>query len=188
MQDLNKKIQLAIILILITSFSLFLLGIYPLFLKIKTTSEQLLEVRQETNFLKAKSMEASTLKEKIEQLNPDLLKVQGVFTSETPIEFFQFLENLAKESNVLFDVSLNPQTSKKEEIFPFLNIQLSFQGSFSNCLKFLQQLEASPYLIEIQNFTLQRIGEEELKTTKEEEKKLSMGDAKANLLIKVFSK
>ncbi len=100
--------------------------------------------------------------------------------SEIPIDFIRFLEKLAADSRVLTEISLGLGTggsSSQEKPWPSLYFQLSTESSFLNLSRFMEKLENSPHLIEIQNLSINKTGEQE-----------SAKNVSANFLIKVFAK
>lgn len=184
----NNKIYFAVAGFLIAGLVLMIFVIRPLFKNIKEFSEQLFLFRQELVLLENKAQQSSVLEEKFQVLEPKLKRIKNLFvSSEMPVDFIQFLEIMAGESNVEINISLVPQKakSKEETAFSFLQFQLSVLGASPNCLQFLEKLETAPYLIEIDNLNVRRIAEEQLKTEKHQE--FFVGDTEFNFSIKVFT-
>jgi hypothetical protein len=88
------------------------------------------------------------------------------------------LEKTATDSGIYLQIS-TPSLAKEADV-TYENFQLSSSGDFSKILKFLQELEAGPYLVNIQNLY---IGSDKssLRLNKIEK-------ANANLSIKVLAK
>lgn len=186
-KELDKKIIAAIIVFLAMIVLLFVLEVWPAFNAIKQSSEKLFLARREIAFVQTKSRQTAGLEQTLKSLGPDIFKVREAFIDpEMPVGLLHFLENTAIESNVLLDVSFRPQQGAEKTTLSFLAIQLSFNGSFTNCLKFLERIETSAYLTEIENLSIRRISEAQIKSA--EYKGLLAGDAEATLLLKVFTK
>ena len=49
---------------------------------------------------------------------------------------------------------------KNNGAFPYLSLQVSFKSRFSDFSKFLDGLENSPFVLEIQNLNVRKIGDE----------------------------
>lgn len=178
---LNSAIFGAVILVLI----IFL--IHPLFKEIKKNSEDLILAKKELIFLQAKIENLEEFKEIYRALEPDLEKIDLLFIDPgVPIDFIKFLEKTGVDSRV--SINISPISIKKSKIDPWslMGFQITLAGSFSNCLKSLEKIETAPYLIEIQNLNIRRLTEREIQI--KEFEKISPGDVKTTLLIKVFSK
>ena len=171
----NKKIYFVFTIFLGITLTLGHFIISPFFQEIKQYSQDLLLVRQELVNLQDKSKKYVLVKQEIETLNSDLKKVQALFVkSEMPISFLQFLETLAEQNNILINVSLDSA-----------GFELSIAGSSPDCLKFLEKLEASPYLIGITKLRAARITSSQLSRGKYQE--LSIGDVEFNLSIETLT-
>jgi len=98
-------------------------------------------------------------------------------------EFENFERNSAfYQSNLekLDKLFLNP------EVWESIGFQILLTGSFPNCLKFLEKLQISPWLLEIQMTEVKRITEKELQL--EELKDFSLGDVFFSIILKVYTK
>jgi len=93
---------------------------------------------------------------------------------------------LAAGSGVSLEISSSILPAKDKSAWPSSIFQISLAGPPPDFLKFVDKLESGQYLAEIQSFDAAGLSESELKSAKFE--KLSSGDIKANLTIKVFTK
>ncbi|MBL7156217.1 MAG: hypothetical protein ISS87_01285 [Candidatus Pacebacteria bacterium] len=187
MNNLNKKIYIELIIFLIVGLLIFLLIISPLFKGIKAVYKEIFDTRESMASLQTKNQQDSALREQFKSFSYDLEKIQGLFIDlEMPIVFLQFLEDTGENTNVLIETSLLSEKEEKTDSFPALNFQLTLTGSSSDCLEFLEKLETVPYLIEIDDLTIRRLNENQLKQEKYEQ--FSDGDVVFNLVIKVFAK
>jgi Tfp pilus assembly protein PilO len=96
---------------------------------------------------------------------------------EVPIDFINFLEKTGQQSFVGLDIAPFSVGQSEKEFWPFLNFQLTVTGPFPSFLNFLEKIENSPYLIEIQSITISQASES----------KQSPGTVKSLLNFKVFS-
>lgn len=182
---LKTKINLSIIVFIILTILIFAFLIYPSFLKIKEASQEIISQRQKIAELEAKIENLEKFKDYQEREKINLEKMANLFVDpELPIEFINFLEKISSDSQV--KLSITPGPSQKGDPWPSMLFQLASVSSFPNFLKFLEKLESSIYLIEIQNLNISRLTESELKL--KEFEKLSLGDVKATFSIKVYTK
>jgi len=174
----NKKIFASISFSLLIFFLISFL-IYPLFQDIRNISKELNFKKRELILLENRISNS----EDFQKIKPDLKKIEDVFVEkELPVDFISFLENLSRESKVSIEISSLIQEKEKD----FLLFQIKSIGSFPNFLKFLEKIENSKYLVEIQNLNISRLSPEELKS--KEFEGFSSGDIKANFPLKVLTK
>ncbi|MCX6760810.1 MAG: hypothetical protein NTZ84_01730, partial [Candidatus Nealsonbacteria bacterium] len=98
--------------------------------------------------------------------------------SEVPVDFISFLEKTASQSSVSIEISPFSAGKSGKDSWPFLNFQVNINGSFPSFLSFLEKIENSPYLIEIQNLNISQSAEV----------KNSSGNVNALISFKAFSK
>jgi len=152
-----------------------------LFKEIKKSSKSLSLTKRELAVIAEKTKQTSVLKEKMSIISPDLEKIKKVFiNTETPIDFFQFLEKTAKDQQISIKTSISAKIEKENA----LAFNLSLAGPFPNCLQFLGKLETAPYLIEIENFTARQLPQEVIL---QGYKEIPYADTDLNVIIKVFS-
>ena len=152
-----------------------------LFKEIKKSSKSLSLTKRELAIIIGKTKQTSVLKEKMSILRPDLEKIKRVFiNTETPIDFFQFLEKTAKDQQISIKTSISAKMEKENA----LAFNLSLAGPFPNCLQFLGKMETAPYLIEIENFTARQLPQE---VTLQGYKGIPYADTDLSVIIKVFS-
>ncbi len=170
---LKNKINLSLIIFIVLSVCLIVLVIYPLFKEIKNSSEELVSEKQKLFSLERKIenlKEFQTLWLKIE---PNLKKIDQLFIDpQVPVEFVNFLEKIAKDSEILIEISSALSSKTEKDPWSSLLLQINSTAPFSKFLKFLEKIEASPYLIEIQNLNARGLIE---------------GDTGITLSIKVYT-
>ena len=168
---------------------LFLIGflIFPLFNNIKNSSKELFNAKKEILLLEDQIKKIKDFEEVYEIYQPNLIRIDQMFVDPgNPADFIQFLEKIAVDSGIPMEISHLISSEEESESEPWQSVtsQISSKGSFPNFLRFFEQLEASPYLIKVQNLVLKRISQREI----EKEQQYSSGDIGAICSIKVFTK
>lgn len=185
--SLKNKINLSITILFISIILLFVFLIYPIFLEIKKISQDFLSQKEKLVSLERKSENFQKFQSYYLEIKPNLEKIDQLFIDpKVPIDFIGFLEKTARDYQIPITISPGLPTKIEEDPWPSLNFQITSLSSFPDFLKFLEKLESSNYLIEIQNLNIARLTETELKTKGFE--KFSLGDARAILSIKVYTK
>ena len=184
---LRKKINLSLIIFtLLFIFSIIFL-ISPLYKDIKNNSQELISKKQEMAVLEAKIKNIEEFKKNYREINPNLEKIATLFVeSAVPIEFIDFLEKTSRDCQTSIKISPSLVVKIPKDPWPSIAFQITSVGSFPNFLKFLEKLESSKYLIEIQNLNISRLTEAELKL--KEFEKFSLGDVKTIFSLKVYTK
>lgn len=166
---INQKIYVALASIALLTTLLTVFVIYPFFLDIQKNSEELLQEKEKIIFL---SQEAKG-REKIEALyrahQQDFSAIEKFFIDpEVPLDLINFLEETASTSNAQLAISSVTKNVAKKDPWSSLLLQLSLSATTPDFLQFLEQVETSPYLIEVLALTL--------------------GETAATLTVKVFTK
>lgn len=185
---LNKKNIITVSAFSILYFVLVFFLILPIFREIQRLKNEFPKIENDLSLLENKTRNLQEFKKFYQKNQTNLDKLDQLFINpEIPIEFINFLEKISQDSKILLKISLLSINESKDSSWPFLNFQISTEGQFSNFSKFLEKLESSPYLIEIQNLTINKLSKSEVKS-KEFENLTSPNEISANLLIKVYSK
>lgn len=183
----TKKIYLSIATFSILSICLILFIIYPLFISIKKSSEDLISQKQNILALETKIENLEKFQTIYQNLKPNLEKTDSLLIDpKAPIEFISFLETTSLEGQSLIKISPGLSTKTEKDPWPSLIFQITSTGSFPNFLKFLEKLETSSYLIEISNLNINRLTENEIRL--KEFERFALGDVRTTFLIKVFTK
>lgn len=146
--------------------------------EIKRISQELSELKKELILFQGKTEDLEQFKETYQKLEPNFKKIDRLFVDPgIPIDLIKFWENTADESGLLIEIS--PVFIKPIESDPWepIGFQLVLTGSPQNFLKFLEKIEAGPYLSEVQSLVIAK-----------QEKEAEGGGVKATLLVKVFAK
>ena len=185
--NIKNKINLSLIFFLILAIFLIAFLIYPLLEDIKDYSKEIISQKKEIKVLENKIRDTEEFRKNYAEIKPNLEKIETLFTnSEAPIDFISFLEKTSQACHLTIKIVPSAITKKTEEPWPSLSFSITSLGSFPNFLRFLEKLESGPFLTEIQNLSIKRLLETELKL--KEFENLSLGDIQASFLIRAFTK
>jgi len=183
----KNKIKIAIVIFLILTIIFVVFSIWPLFSGIKKSSANILSQKAALVILEAETKNLEEFKSYSQEIRPNLEKIDALFIDpEVPVDFIRFLEKTARESQASLKISPAFPTQITKDPWPTFLFQLTLTSSFPDFLKFLEKLESSIYLIEIQSLNISRLTETELKVPEFE--KFSLGDVRARVSLKVFTK
>ena len=184
---LKNKINLSLAIFIMLNIILIYFVIYPLFKEIKINSEDLISKKQSSATLERKVENLKQFQTLWFEIQPNLEKIDKLFIDpEVPVEFISFLEETASDCGLLVEIFPAPTLKTTGDPWPSIFFQISSTASFSKFFKFLEKLETSPYLIEIQNLNVRRLTEKDLEQKAFE--KFSLGDTINTLLMKVYTK
>ena len=155
--NFGKKNYISLILFIGIFLGLVLFVVFPLVKNIKESSQQLL-LEEEARLTFSKEIENfQNFKEAYQAVEPDLKEVESSFIiPEPPIEFINFLEKTAADSNILLEISSVSPEKSEGKTWPSLDFNLQASGSFSNFSRFVERLENSLYLIEIYDLNMRK--------------------------------
>lgn len=171
----NKiKISAIILTALVICFVVFL--IWPLFKEIKENSEKIISQKVALATLEIENENLKEFKSYSEKTKVNLEKLDTLFVDpELPVDFINFLEKIARDCQL--SIKITPLAGRLiGEPWPTLRFQISSTSTFPNLLRFLEKLESSIYLIEIQDLNINQLAKAEL------------GDVQTTLSLKVFTK
>jgi len=168
-----SKIQFLILILVVLFILLAVFVIYPIFKDIKAKSQELVSQKEKLVILESTVMNLEKFRVLYQDLDKILDKIDSLFiNSELPVDFISFLERTSGECSIESEISLGGVGKSEKSLWTPVNFQITVKGSSSNFLKFLEKLENSPYLIDIQKLTVNRSNEE----------------IRANLSISVYAK
>lgn len=186
---IKKKIITSVVFFLILSILLIVFVISPLFLEIEEDSCNFPAQKQKLLALEKEVENLQRSKKTWPEILPDLEKINYLFFTDEPkelIDFRHFWEEAALASGVYLKMSQAhlPQAVDTDP-WPSTAFTFTTAGSFSGLLNFLEKLQSSDYLIDIQDLNITRLTEAELRSS--EFRQFSSGDTKAVILIKVYN-
>jgi len=155
-----SKIQFLILILVVLFILLAVFVIYPLFKDIKAKSQELVSQKEKLVILESTVMNLEKFRVLYQDLDETLDKIDSLFiNSELPVDFISFLERTSEECSMDSEISLGSVGKAEKSFWTSVSFQITVRGSSSNFLKFLEKLENSPYLIDIQKLTLNQINE-----------------------------
>ena len=173
---ISNTIKISIIALLILSICFVVFLIYPLFQEIEKNSKAILTQKAALKTLETETENLEKFKLFTEEYKENLEKIEEILLDpELPVDFINFLEKIAGESQISLKVSYLTQKTD-EGTWPAFLVQSNCSGFFSNLLRFLEKLESNDYLIEIQTLNVTKLTETE------------ESDVRANFSLKVFTK
>jgi hypothetical protein len=174
MKPKNKiNLSIAIIVVLFILTTVFVIS--PLYGGIKKNFQELVSQKESLALLEVKINSLEKFKILYKELEEILKQIDNLFVDpEVPVEFISFLEKRAEESQLEIKISPTSAAKTPKDPWSYLAFQINSTGYFPNFLSFLEKMENSPYLIEIQNLNIGRIDEE--------------GNVRSTFSIKVYTK
>lgn len=190
MTPLQKKTILFSVLGLIALLLFVGLVIYPSVNKIRTTAQEYLSHQKDLVKLEKKESLAQELERYYQEKKAELESLAGVFLSyQETVGFISNLETIAQETGNYFEIkAASLPASATEKGRSFLSFQISLWGDFPSLLKFLANLENSPYppyrLVEIENIAIKRISGDSFTKL---DFSLKEGDLATVLSVKIYT-
>ena len=181
----NKKFYISIVGLVAGFLALVVLVVVPIVQAIENDARELCEKKKAQNTLYEERETLKEFKDIYNKVEPDLEKIdQMVVDSEVPIDFIDFLERTAIDSNIFIEISSVNKKIEKEDKQLYAVFQMEAMGSFSDFMVFLEKLENANYLIEVDGLTINRMGEESTERVVD----FSPDDISAKISLKVFAK
>lgn len=161
----RKKIYISIIFFAAAIIALTAFILIPLLSSIKKNSDNLLVQKENLALLRKEIETFNETRSLYEESKDDIDRIGKLFyDSDNPLDFLNFLTKQPENYNIRNEISkMSNVTTNQSDPWPSVSFQISSTGSFLNLMKFLHNLEAGPYLIEIANITIKRITEDELR-------------------------
>lgn len=185
--SITKKIYLSLVIFIITSLCLIVFIILFLFSGIEKYSQEIPIQKKNISSLQAKIENIEKFKDFYGEIKPNLEKINSLFVDpEVPVDFIGFLEKTSRDCDILINTSLISGKKSDKDSWNSLSFQIVSNSSYPKFLIFLEKIENSPYLIEIQSLNIRRLSEDDIK--KKDFSGSSAGDISANLAIKVYTK
>lgn len=159
-----KKIYIAVIFFLLVTVLLISFLIYPSFSAIRENSQALLQEKNKIAFLVQEEEGREKLENFYQLYKQDLASLEAIFFDvDLPLDFINFLEESANQTQVQIRVSSIKKDVNKEDSWPILLIQLAIVGHFPNSSEFLERLETGPYLAEVLDLSVKKLTESEIR-------------------------
>lgn len=186
---MNKSKKGALIFFSFFLAYLFLLTLsyYFLEVRIKEKSGKLVDIKRSLALAENRSENRGLEAELIDKIGSDSQKIDSLFINlDEPIGLIKFFEELASQCNVSIKITASSATSSEENNWKSIDFQINSSGSVANSLKFIEKLDRSPYILEIENASirLDDSGEALVNNTD----KTANNQLKFDLTVRVYSK
>ena len=184
---LKRKIFFILISIILIVFILMLLLVISLIKDIQRNSQEFLSERKTLTAMEREFQEFENFERNTAFYQPNLEKLDKLFLNpRVPVDFIQFLERESENLGLLIEISPSIITSRETDPWESIGFQILLTGSFPDSLKFLEKLQTSSWLLEIERTEVQRISEKEFQL--EGLKDFSLGDVFFSIILKVYTK
>jgi len=175
---------LIIFILIILSFTVFLN--ISLIKDIEKDYKKLTTQKQELYFFYKQIQEFESFKNKTGFYKTNLEEIEKLFVNkETPIDFIQFLEKESEELGVLIEISPITVMQKGSDLWGNLGFRIDLTGSFPKCLAFLEKVQLSKWLSDIERLEINRISEKEI--SMREPENFFEGDVFFSINLKVYT-
>ncbi len=178
MNQKKKQYLYFLIFILIGIIIIFIINFY-LFFEIKKASNELALDKNKLSSLESSVENGEELNNIYQNYKQRLEETKAVFASkDRPYEFTEFLKKTALASSISINSPLLSNSSQKsnQNTWDYFNVEVRANGEALKFLKFLEKLENSPYLIEVNSLNVQKLNLE------------AAASVTANLSLKVYVK
>lgn len=156
--SMEKRIYLTIAIVSFLTILMVGFVIFPLFDQIKDNSKELISQKKMSLELETKIANLEKFKDIHIDLQYFLNQVDDLFVdSRVPIEFISFLEGASQEFQIESEILSVSEKRIEKDFWPHLTFQVVSSGFFPDFLKFLEKIENGPYLIELQNMTVNKL-------------------------------
>lgn len=183
--NLNKELILYILGVTAILAVMIVFLVIPLIKGIRSSSQDFVENRKKVVNLQREKRHYIALKQEYEDSKGKFEKINSLFVnSEVPVKFIEFLEESSVKANFPIEVSPGPGTQSKSDLWPTIFFKVAGSGSFTDFAKFLERVENSPFLVEVQDLNVDRLTEEDVRGESKERK---VGDVEAKILIKAYT-
>lgn len=177
----KQKNLLTLFLIVALAILFIFFFILPAFKKIEDISQKISETKANLEDIEKRAEVLQNFRKKFPTLKENFSLFENSFVSkELPVDFISFLESTANNYQILSEISL--LSSGKD----FLSFQVKAIGLPQNVFRFLDRVENSPYLVQIEKITLTKLSKTELKS--KELESLSLEGLKLTFSFKVQTK
>ncbi len=175
---------LTISILAILSFVIFL--DVSLIKDIEKDYKKLSSQRQELYLFQKQIQEFESFKDDKGFYRLNLRKIEQLFVDEeTPIDFIQFLEEQSQELGILIKISPITIMPKENDLWKNLGFRINLTGSFPRCLVFLEKVQLSKWLSDVEKLEISRISERDISLRELED--FSEGDVSFSVNLKVYT-
>ncbi len=122
----------------------------PLFNAITINSKDLRTLQGELATVEAQRSVTAYFKKEMPYIDQKIKKIDALFIDAgAPIDFINFLERTAASNNLEIEINSANVVKQKDFAGEYINFQFALTGTYTDFMRFLSQIENSPYLINI---------------------------------------
>lgn len=181
----KRKIYLTTISFLVIFALAIIFGILPLMAEIEKSSENLIFQKRALDLFQQQLMNLEDFQENYSFYQPTLARIEKSFVAaEAPVNFIEFLEREAQKADLKIEIYPLILPLAETDLWKSSGLRVTVAGPFSSCSRFLERLERAPYLLEIFQLNIERIGE---KGPGKKFEGLAQGDVSFNISLRTFS-
>jgi hypothetical protein len=184
---LNKRNFNILFISILVIFSFVIFLNISLIKDIEKDYKKLNSQKQELYLFQKQIQEFESFKDETGFYKSDFKKIEQLFVNkETPIDFIQFLEKQSQELGILIKISPITIMPKENDLWENLGFRINLTGSFPKCLAFLEKVQLSKWLSDIEKLEISRISERDISIHKLED--FFEGDVFFSINLKVYVK
>jgi Tfp pilus assembly protein PilO len=147
---IKQKIFYNFLLFIFLSIIIIWLIIEPTLNKITDNKNNILNQKIELEKSINREKNINKIREKIETVEPELIKFNKIFINENrKLEFIMSMEKLASDYNITQKIELSPINNNKTKNYKKIPITITTQGDIKNVLDYLTAIESYDYYINI---------------------------------------
>ncbi|PIT87728.1 MAG: hypothetical protein COU31_01295 [Candidatus Magasanikbacteria bacterium CG10_big_fil_rev_8_21_14_0_10_40_10] len=148
-----KKIILSVGLLIATTLIIVIFVILPTINSIKDITKQTAQLRANIEERYQESLRTRLTKKKIEDIQANSKDFGNyLYTNHDPLQFIEMMESIAVKNSVSQNINNSNLDSIKSG--GFLNMTLSFDGTYQNVLNHIYTLETLNYFFKIHSIRL----------------------------------
>ena len=157
MKNQNNTYILSAVLVL-AALSIVVFLVQPTLRDIKKSSREIVSNKNELASLSMQDSSLYNFRNNVKTYEASFKKINQVLLNpENPIDFIEFLEKTALDSQIQIDITLVPPVKKEDSSTPLSSIfKIATNGDFLDTLLFSEKIEQGPYLIQIKDLDIKK--------------------------------
>ncbi|PIU16327.1 hypothetical protein COT20_00675 [bacterium (Candidatus Gribaldobacteria) CG08_land_8_20_14_0_20_39_15] len=158
----KKKLYLLVLVACLIDFLFFYLVLFPLVKRIQINANNLDIQKNSLAIAEERNGKLEVLQKNIDNLKKNSQFVQNAFIdSSAPVQFMEFLEKQAQNHRLGLAASLFNLSDTKNDLWLAIGVRLEIEGQLADCLRFMETIENSHWVVAITRFDLQKIKQKE---------------------------
>lgn len=175
--NLKKEIILISIIFGTIIIGVLFFTFYYILPSVREASNNLTQT--ELSLLLTNNKQSERIRETYQGMTQEYQKISSLFTnSTTPLDLISFWEKTTGEENLIMKISPIALEKYKYDPWKFLGFEITLSGDFINIQKFIEKIENSKHLLEINNIVIKK------NTLGQDAKKID--EAIANIRLKTY--